>query len=125
MSMNDLVSDFVARINNARLAKLETIPVLRNNIVVEICKKLTTMGYLNGFEESKDKKTVSIELNLSRINEIKRISKPGRRVYKGADEKVRIVGGIGYTLFTTSKGILHQVDIAKQKVGGEALFSIF
>jgi small subunit ribosomal protein S8 len=125
MSMNDLVSDFVARVNNARLAKLETIPVLRNNIIVEICKKLTTMGYLNGFTEAKDKKTVSIDLNLSRINAIERISKPGRRVYKGHEQKVRIVGGIGYTLFTTSKGILHQVDIAKQKVGGEVLFTIY
>lgn len=124
MSLNDLVSDYVARLNNGIVAKKKKILVLKSNLIVEISKKLTSLGYLEGFEES-GKFELELTLNLDKLTSIKRVSKPGQRVYSSHERFPKVVGGVGYTIITTSKGILTQVEANKQSAGGEILFQIF
>lgn len=122
--MNDLTSDFVARINNARMVGNTSVTVLKNKLATAIAKKLTTLGYLKGFEEGENY-TLVLELNLERIKAIKRVSKPGQRVYVGATDSPKVVGGRGYNILTTSAGVMTHIEAAKNKAGGEVLFQIY
>lgn len=122
--MNDLMSDFVARINNARLAGNTEVVVLKNRLATAVAKKLTTLGYLNSFEDGA-KGTLVLSLNLPRINAIQRVSSPGQRVYAGAKNSPKVVGGRGYNILTTSAGIKTHIEAAKENIGGEVLFQIF
>jgi small subunit ribosomal protein S8 len=122
MSLQDLMSDFVARINNAVLAGNPQVRVMKNGLVSAVSKKLTTLGYFQGFEE--DGFNLVVTLTPNKIKKIKRISKPGKRVYTGAEEITRILGGIGYTLVSTSQGVLTHVEARKGKTGGEVLLQI-
>ena len=123
MSLNDLMSDYIARINNARLAKHKQTKVLKNKLTTAVSKKLTTLGYLNGFKENGYE--LILDINLDRINSIKRISKPGQRVYTEALKSPRVTGGVGFNILTTSKGVLTHVEAKRENVGGEVLFQIF
>lgn len=123
MSLNDLVSDYVARVNNGITAKKESISVLKSKMIIEICKKLVKLDYLQSFEENGFE--VDVVLNLDKLSSIKRISKPGHRVYSSHESFPKVVGGLGYTIITTSKGILTQVEANKQNLGGEVLFQIY
>jgi len=123
MSLNDLMSDYVARVNNARMAKNESVHVLKNKLAVAVSKKLTTLGYIKGFiEEGYD---LILDLNLDRIHAIKRVSRPGQRVYTEAKKSPRITGGIGFTIVTTSQGVMTHVEAKKHNTGGEVLFQIY
>jgi small subunit ribosomal protein S8 len=123
MSLQDLVSDFVARINNGIISEKKEVEVLKNKLVLNLCKKMTTLGYFESFEEAEG--TVAVVLNLKKLSKIKRMSKPGRRIYKGFDDATKIVGGKGYNLITTSKGVLTQVEAKEQKAGGELVLQVF
>jgi len=123
MSMQDLMSDFVARINNAVIAKNATTKVLKNNVVQAACKKLVTLGYLSGFESEERELIVSV--NFDKISKIRRISKPGQRVYVQTDTMPKIKGGVGYNILSTSKGVLSHVEAKKAGIGGELLFEIY
>jgi small subunit ribosomal protein S8 len=123
MSMQDLLSDFVARINNAVMVGKDNVEVLKNGIVVSVCKKLTTLGYFEGFEENGN--ILIVNIHPSKITKIARSSKPGHRVYVGYQKSPKIIGGIGYNIISTSKGIFTQVECSKEKVGGELLFQIY
>jgi len=123
MSMQDLMSDFVARINNAVLAKKNTVHVLKNKVVTESCKKLTTLGYFESFEE--DGYDLIVTLKPGKISSITRKSKPGQRVYIKHDEMPKIHGGIGYNIISTSQGVLSHVEAKKLNTGGELLFQIY
>ena len=125
MSQNDLMSDFVARVNNARLAKKPELEVLRNNMIVDTCNKLTKLGYFKEYKESEDKRVVNVVVDLDRVNYIKRVSKPGQRVYTEATKFPRITGGVGFNILTTSKGVLTHIEARDQKLGGEVLFQIY
>ncbi len=123
MSLQDLVSDFVARINNGIISEKKEVEVLKNKLVLNLCKKMTTLGYFESFEDGE--RTVSVVLNLKNLNKIKRMSKPGRRVYKGFDDMPKIIGGKGYNLITTSKGVLTHVEAKEQNTGGELVLQVF
>jgi len=123
MSMNDLMSDFVARIHNAVIAGNATTEVLKNNLAVDTCKKLTTLGYFNGFEDNGN--TLTVNVKLGSFSQIKRVSKPGQRVYCGYEEFPKIIGGIGFNLITTSQGVMTNIEAKKLKLGGEVLFQIY
>jgi small subunit ribosomal protein S8 len=124
MSMQDLISDFVARINNAIMVEKETVEVLRNNLVVEICKKLTTQGYFNGFKESEDGRTVVVNLNLANLKKLVRVSKPGRRVYVSYENLPKIMNGKGVNLISTSGGVMVSKESKQHKMGGELLMQV-
>lgn len=123
MSMQDLMSDFVARINNTVLAKKENCEVLKNNLVINVANKLTKLGYFESFE-IKDR-TLNIVVNLKKIQKIKRMSKPGRRVYTSYSNIPKLFGGHGFYVLSTSKGVLTNIEANNVKSGGEVLFSIF
>jgi len=123
MSLQDLLSDFVARINNSIMVGRPTAEVLKNNIVINVCKKLTSLGYFEGFEVSD--RTLMVKINLERSKKIIRISKPGHRIYISYQDIPTITGGIGFNIISTSKGVLHHAEAAKNKVGGELLFQIY
>jgi small subunit ribosomal protein S8 len=123
MSMQDLMSDFVARINNTILAKKDKCEVLKNNLTVNVINKLTKLGYFDSFEIKE--RTVLVAVNLKKIQKIKRISKPGRRVYSSYQDIPKLFGGRGFYLLSTSKGILTNIESNNSKLGGEILFSIF
>lgn len=124
MSMQDLISDFVARINNAVMVEKETTEVLRNNLVVEICKKLTRLGYFNSFEVAEDNRTVSISLNLANLKKLVRMSKPGQRLYVSYDELPKIINGKGMNLLSTPQGLMVSKECKIKKTGGELLMQV-
>jgi len=121
--MNHLMSDFVARINNANMINKEKTQVLKNKLSLEVCRKLTSLGYIAGFEDGE--REIEVTLKPGKIRKIKVVSKPGLRQYAKPASIPKIVGGIGYTILTTSSGLLTQVEANKQNVGGEILFQIY
>lgn len=130
--MNDIIADSLTRIRNASMRRLDTCTLLYSKTVEAIVKIFVEKGYLEGYkiEEEGNKKFVSVVLKYDErgravINEIKRISKPGRRVYKGKDDLKRFKNGYGTIVVSTSKGVLSNDVAYKENIGGEALCSIW
>jgi small subunit ribosomal protein S8 len=124
MSQNDLMSDYVARLNNARLAKADSVLVKKTKLNAAVSKKLTSMGYIKGFDED-GVYDLRLELDTSKTFSIRRISTPGQRVYAKKGHFPKIIGGRGYVIVTTSKGVLTHVEANKEGQGGEVLFEIY
>lgn len=132
MSMNDLLSDLIARIRNGQAAKLEEIRAPYSKLLTAVCAVLEQEGYINAHREeeiSAGRKEVVIELKYYEgeavIKEIKRISKPGRRVYKAIADLPRTHNGLGISILSTSKGVMSDFDARQANVGGELLCSVF
>lgn len=132
--MNDLIADALTRIRNASMRKLEVTTLIHSNTVEALCKVLKEKEYLEDCKvvqaEGSPKKTISVTLKYdendkSVINEIKRISKPGRRVYQDASKLKTFKNGYGTIVVSTNKGIISNEDAYKQNVGGEPLCSIW
>ena len=123
MSFNDLMSDYVARINNAVMVEKNEVEVLKNKLTTNVSKKLVRLGYLNDFTDNE--RTLTLTLDLEKIEKLQRVSTPGHRKYYSFDEFPKILGGIGFLIITTSQGIKTQVEAHKEKIGGEVLFSIY
>jgi len=121
--MNDLMSDFVARLNNAVIAEKDEVRVVKTNLAKAVATKLTKLGYLESFEE--DGYDLKISLNPQKIAKISRYSKPGQRQYVSYQNMPKITGGKGFNLLTTSKGVLTHVEAKQEKIGGEVLFQIY
>lgn len=130
--MNDLISDALTRIRNAALRKLDTTKLLHSNVVEATLKILEQKGYVESYNvvSEDNKKFINVvlkydETGTSVINELKRISKPGRRVYKGKDEIKRFKNGYGTIIVSTNKGVLSNDDAHKEGVGGEILCTVW
>ena len=129
MSMSDPIADMLTRIRNANTAKHDTVDVPSSKMKEAIAKILTDEGYIAGYEiiENGVKKTMKITLkygvdkNEKVISGIKRISKPGLRVYANTDELPRVLGGIGTAIVSTNKGIITDKEARKLGVGGEVI----
>jgi small subunit ribosomal protein S8 len=121
MSMQDILSDFVARVNNSRVANKPTTTVLKSKLIVEVCKKLTTLGYLKSFEVGQYDITVTIANKLGRL---KRISRPGQRIYGSYLKMPRVIDGFGTNIITTSAGVLTSKEAKEKKMGGEFLLQV-
>lgn len=126
--LNDLISDGLTRIRNAAMRRLETTKLLHSNVVEATLSILAAKGYIESYNvvEEDKKKFVNVVLKYdehgrSVINELKRVSSPGRRVYKGKDEIKRFKNGYGTIIVSTSKGVLSNEDAHKAGVGGEIL----
>ncbi len=119
MSFQDIVSDFVARINNGLQAGHKSVQVIKSKFIVNLCKKLVRLNLIDSFEE--EDRFVTVQINSIKLAKLKRVSKPGQRVFVGFEDRLPIEGGFGYTLITTSTGILTDVESRTQKVGGEAV----
>lgn len=129
---NDLISDGLTRIRNAAMRRLETTKLLHSNVVEATLKILADKGYIDSYNvvEENNKKFINVVLKYdengkSAINEVKRISKPGRRVYQGKDDIKRFKNGYGTIIVSTSKGVMSGADANKNGVGGEVLCTIW
>ena len=130
--MNDLISDSLSRIRNAGMRRLESTKLLHSKVVEALVAIFESKGYIESFNviEEDKKKFISVVLRYDEqgkcvINELKRISKPGRRVYKGKDEIKRFKNGYGTIVVSTSKGVLPNDEAYKVGVGGEILCTIW
>ena len=130
--LNDLISDGLTRIRNAAMRRLETTKLLHSNVVEATLSILAAKGYIESYNvvEEDKKKFINVVLKYdehgrSVINELKRVSSPGRRVYKGKDESKRFKNGYGTIIVSTSKGVLSNEDAHKAGVGGEILCSVW
>ncbi len=131
--MNDIIADALTRIRNAAMRRLDVATLLHSNSVVGILKVLEAKGYIESFkvvDGQNNKKTITVVLKynengLSVINELKRVSKSGRRVYKGATELKSFKNGYGTIVVSTNKGIISNNDAYKTNVGGEVLCTVW
>ena len=130
--INDLISDGLTRIRNAAMRRLDTTKLFHSNVVEAMLKILAEKGYIESYNvvEEDKKKFINVVLKYdehgrSVINELKRVSSPGRRVYKGKDEIKRFKNGYGTIIVSTSKGVLSNEDAHKAGVGGEILCSVW
>ena len=129
MSMSDPIADMLTRIRNANTAKHDTVDVPASKMKLAIAEILLNEGYIKGFEvlEEGNFKTIRITLkygadkNDKVITGIKKISKPGLRVYAGKDELPRVLGGLGVAIISTNKGVITDKEARKENVGGEVL----
>lgn len=130
--INDLIADGITRIRNASMRKLEVTQLVHTKAVEAILVIFQNKGYIESFNTVEDgnKKFLNVVLKYDEtgrqvINELKRLSKPGRRVYKGKDDIRRFKNGYGTIIVSTSKGVLSNDEASKLGVGGELLCSIW
>lgn len=129
--VSDRVGDFIIRLKNAAAIKHAVVSLPHSNELAAIALKLRDLGYVSSVEtEGKEKKTLSVaiaydEKGNAKITDVKRISKPGRRMYVAHDEVHSVKNGFGSRIISTSKGILSDVEARKLRVGGENLFEIW
>ena len=127
MTMTDPIADMLTRIRNAVQAKHETVDVPASKIKLEIARILKEEGFIESYEVSGDlKKTITITLKYGKHNEkvisgIKRISKPGLRVYADVDSIPRVLNGLGIAILSTSEGVITDKQARQKKVGGEVI----
>lgn len=128
MAMTDPIADMLTRIRNANHAKHDTVDIPASNAKKSIAEILLNEGFVKGYDFIEDGKQgiVRIQLKYGKDNEkvitgLKKISKPGLRVYAKKDEIPRVLGGLGIAVMSTSKGILTDKDARKNDVGGEVI----
>ena len=129
MAMSDPIADMLTRIRNANTAKHDTVDIPSSKMKVSIAEILLNEGYIKAYDiiEDGNFKTIRITLkygadkNEKIITGIKRISKPGLRVYAGKDEIPSVLGGLGIAILSTNQGIVTDKEARKLKVGGEVL----
>lgn len=130
--VNDIIADSLTRLRNASMRRLEVTTLYYAKIVVSILEVFKAKGFIKDYNinDKNGKQSISVQLayderGYSIINEIKRISKPGRRVYKARNELKRFKNGYGTIVVSTSKGVIANEDAYRENVGGEALCSIW
>jgi small subunit ribosomal protein S8 len=132
MSMTDPIADLLTRIRNAQIAKHDRLDVPVSRLKVEIAKLLKDEGFIKNFREIEavPQGTLRIFLRYSTegvpaISHLQRVSKPGRRVYRKADEIQPVRNGLGIGIVSTSQGLLTDAQARERRVGGELLCQIW
>ena len=131
MSVTDPIADFLTRIRNAARAKKVRVEIPSSKLKVSLAEILKVQGYIIDYEIIDDHKQKKINMVLkykngvSAINGLKRISKPGLRVYKSADQLPRVLNGLGTAVISTPKGLLTEKEARKQLIGGEVICYIW
>ena len=130
--VNDTIADMLTRIRNANAMKYKTVEVPGTKMTKGIADILTKEGFIDGYETNKLAVGEVIVLNLKYskskervITNLKRISKPGLRVYAKADEMPRVLNGIGIAIVSTSEGLMTDKEARAKKIGGEVLAYIW
>jgi small subunit ribosomal protein S8 len=131
--VTDTISDMLTRIRNATMVKHQIVQIPVTKIAVAITAILKEEGFIEDFERYEENKREYLLLSLkytgnsrnSVISEIKRISKPGLRVYKNSKELPKVLDGLGIAIMSTSKGVMTNVKAKDLGVGGEILCSIW
>ena len=128
MTMTDPIADMLTRIRNANTVGHETVEIPASRIKKSIAEILLEEGYINGFEVIDDNKQGIIKVQMKYgagkervITGIKKISKPGLKVYAKANEVPKVLGGLGIAILSTNQGIITDKEARKLQVGGEVL----
>ena len=134
MSMTDPIADMLTRIRNANSIRRKLVDIPLSKVKLGIADALKRAGYISDFRvlegEEPYKKTLRLELKYGPdgenvINEIQRLSSPGRRVYRGVDDLPKVLNGLGVCILSTSNGILCDAEARAKNVGGEVLATIW
>ena len=131
--MTDPIADMLTRIRNANTSKHDTVDVPASKMKLAIAEILLNEGYIAKYDVTEDgvAKNIHITLKYGKdknekiISGLKRISKPGLRVYAGKDELPRVLGGLGIAIISTNEGVLTDKEARKRNVGGEVLAYIW
>ena len=128
MQITDPIADFLTRIRNANAAKHETVDVPASNLKKAMAQILVDEGYIKGFTVVEDGKQGIIRMTLKYgenksqvITGLRRVSKPGLRIYASSVDMPKVMKGLGIAIVSTSKGLMTDRQARKQKVGGEVL----
>lgn len=132
MSVNDPISDMLTRIRNAGMAQKTDTSMPATKILVAIAKILKDEGYIADYEVTEKRPQDVLNITLSygpdkrhAIREIKRVSKPGLRVYAGKNEIPRVKSGLGIAIVSTPEGVLSGYEARRRGVGGEVLCTVW
>ena len=132
MTFVDPIGDMITRIRNAQMRSLSSVIIPSSKFRTRILDILKKEGYIAGYKilnDTKEKNNISVDLKYENgspvIKEIKRISKPGRRIYARADSIPKIQNGLGLAIVSTSKGIMSDNEAKNNNVGGEIICKVF
>ena len=132
MSMTDPIADLLTRVRNAMMAKHDNVEVPASRMKVEIVKILRDEGYIDDFtvRDNERQGVITVQLKYQSdgsrtIVGLERVSRPGRRVYRGKDEIPSVLNGLGITILSTSRGVLTGSTCRKLGVGGEVLCNVW
>ena len=132
MALTDPIGDMFSRIRNGQMRSLNSIDIPSSNFRQNILKILKDEGYINDYYiEKAENNKIKLKINLKYfegdpvIKEIKRISKPGRRVYSRANSIPRVMNGLGLAILSTPKGVMSDTDARKNNLGGEIICRVF
>ncbi len=132
MSFTDPIADMITRIRNAQLRALNTVSIPNSKFRARILDVLKEEGYISDYKflsDTKNKGSLIVDLKyyngLPVIKEIRRISKPGRRIYTKADSIPKIQSGLGIAIVSTSMGIMSDNDARSKNIGGEIICRVF
>lgn len=127
--MHNSFTDLIIRIKNGYMARKETILVKKSRFNESILKKLKELNYVASYEQSEDAHYYEVSLKyeegMPAVTEVRIFSKPGRRYYVSYKDLKPVIGGMGYSVISTPKGIITNLEAQKEKVGGELLFNIW
>jgi small subunit ribosomal protein S8 len=132
MSMTDPIADLLTRIRNAHRAKHDRLDVPASKVKLEVCRILKQEGYIKNVSVVEDKPSNVLRIILSYskegapvISRMRKISTPGRRVYRGADAIKPVLNGLGIGIVSTSRGLMTDRQAREQRVGGEILCEVW
>ncbi|MBE6796753.1 MAG: 30S ribosomal protein S8 [Clostridia bacterium] len=128
MQITDTIADMLTRIRNASAAKHDSVDIPASNVKKAIAQILLDEGYINGFQVIEDGKQGVIHVTLKYgpnktqvISGIRRVSKPGLRIYTNVEDMPKVMKGLGIAILSTSKGIITDKQARRENVGGEVL----
>ena len=132
MVMTDPIADFLTRIKNAHRARFDKVDIPASRLKTELARILKEEGYIKHYKVIKDNKQGILRIHLkygperqAAITEMRRISKPSRRIYVGHTEIPKVLNGLGIAILSTSKGIMTDKKARKERVGGELLCEVW
>ena len=132
MSFADPIGDMITRIRNAQLRALNNVAIPSSKFRARVLDVLKREGYISNYKplsDNKNKESLLVDLKYNNglpvIKEIKRVSRPGRRIYAKADSIARIQNGLGLAIVSTSKGIMSDTDARTKNIGGEIICRVF
>ena len=132
MQITDTIADLLTRIRNANSAKHDTVQIPASNMKKAICQILLDEGYIKSFSVEEDGKQGIITVTLKYlegkqpvIQGLRRVSKPGLRIYSSVEDMPKVMKGLGIAIISTSKGVMTDREARKQNVGGEVLAFIW
>lgn len=130
--MTDPIADMITRIRNANMIKAEKVDIPASKMKIEMTKILKENGFVKGYKVLKDKKQGILRVSLKYasdgeriISGLKRISKPGRRVYVDKEKIPQVIGGYGIAILSTSKGVISDSSCRRDGIGGEVLCHVW